>query len=252
MPFNNLSNGFQNETAFIKKLHYKLYKNIDFLLQLFLEDIFGYIKETAVIECYKNKSLQKYDIVIKICHVEKLISIKKGVKNSVHTEPISEFVHFLIENKMPKELVVAFLKYHYADGTTNGTGETRLSIEKYKLNHKDEIDQINNFINQKQILINAVDRFVLKGNNSKKYIDAIIYGVPEDFIWIKRNDIYESIISKKNILSSAIHFGSLTYQPENRCLNYNLKYEKCRFISQIKWYNLCDDIIENMNKIASL
>ena len=30
--------------------------------------------------------------------------IKKGVKNSVHTEPISEFVHFLIENKVEREI----------------------------------------------------------------------------------------------------------------------------------------------------
>ena len=33
----------------------------------------------------------------------------------------------------------------------------------------------------------------------------------------------------------------------DRCLNNNSKYEKNRYISQVKWYNLGDDIIENMN-----
>ena len=82
----------------------------------------------------------------------KRISIKKGVKNSVHTEPISEFIHFLIENKMPRKLVVFFLKYHYADGTTNGKGENRITAEEYKKTHQSQIDEINEFINQEHII----------------------------------------------------------------------------------------------------
>lgn len=33
----------------------------------------------------------------------------------------------------------------------------------------------------------------------------------------------------------------------DRCLNHNPKLEKYRYFVQIKWYNLADDIIENMN-----
>ena len=153
----------------------------------------------------------------------------------------------MIDNKMPREMVVNFLKYHYADGTTNGKGSTRLSTKEYKEIHQDEIDKINEFINKEDILKKAIDRFIIKGRNSNYDIDAIIYGVPEDFIWIKKEDIYKILISKKREYSSAIHFSSLTYQPMDRCLNYNPKYEKCRYISQIKWYNICDDIIESMN-----
>ncbi|MBQ9011918.1 MAG: hypothetical protein IJ093_04640, partial [Bacilli bacterium] len=197
----------------------------------------------------KNKELQKYDIIIKIKNTTKRISIKKGIKNSVHTEPISEFIHFLIENHMPKPLVINFLKYHYADGTTNGKGKQRLTAEEYKKDHQKEIDEINEYLNQKNILIKAIDRFIILGRNSKNKIDAILYGVPEDFFWIKRNDIYKILLKKRSKYSSSIHFSSLTYQPLNRCINRNTKYEKCRYISQIKWYNISDDIIENMNNI---
>lgn len=68
------------------------------------------------------------------------------MKNSVHSEPISEFVHFLILNKMPREMVVNFLKYHYADGSIDGSGINRMSISEYKKSHQNEIDEINVFL----------------------------------------------------------------------------------------------------------
>lgn len=247
MPFNSSSNGFENEVQFVFKLNNKKFKNINFGLQLFLEDLYGEINPEQSITCYKNKYLQKGDIFIKVNNKVKIISIKKGVKNSVHTEPISEFIHFLIENKMPKEMVVNFLKYHYADGTTNGSGEERISVEEFKKNNQRCIDEINNFINKKEFLIKAIDRFVVVGRNSNKKIDAILYGVPDDFIWIKRKEIYNILLKHKEDYSTSIHFSGLSYQPLNRCINRNEKYEKCRYISQIKWYNISDDVIEAMN-----
>ena len=88
---------------------------------------------------------------------------------------------------------------------------------------------------------------MLKGRNSNKYIDALLFGVNDDFIWIKKEDIKNIIIKKANSYSTAVHFGPLTVQPVDRCLNYNPKFEKKRFCVQLKWYNLADDIIENMN-----
>ena len=247
MPFNSTKSGFQNENEFIRVLNNKKVKQLNYNLQLFINDIFKKISDNDKINCYKNYEKQKYDIFIKINNIIKRISIKKGVKNSVHAEPISEFVHFLIDNKMPKNMVINFLKYHYADGTKNGSGNKRLSIEEYKYDHQEEIDEINNFLNKEEILKKAIDRFIVKGRNSDVKIDAILYGVPEDFIWIRTKDIYNILLSKKDEYSTSIHFSHLTYQPMNRCLNYNPKYEKGRYISQIKWYNISDDIIENMN-----
>ena len=67
---------------------------------------------------------------------------------------------------MPREMVINFLKYHYADGTTNGSGVNRISISEYKKSHQKEIDEINVFLNNKDILIKAINRFVIKGRNS--------------------------------------------------------------------------------------
>lgn len=48
--------------------------------------------------------------------------------------------------------------------------------------------------------------------------------------------------------ATGIHFGPLFYQPMNRCLNYNEKYEHTRHKIQIKWYHLSDAIVEAMNE----
>ena len=134
-----------------------------------------------------------------------------------------------------------------ADGTTNGKGINRLSIEEYKKTHQQSIDDLNNQLNNKDLLNKAIDKFILKGNNSKYYIDAIVYGEVNDFIWILKQDIRNIILSKMNVYSTSVHFGPITCQPKNRCLNYNPKYEKERYCVQLKWYNLNDDIIEFMN-----
>ena len=190
---------------------------------------------------------QKTDIFIRINGVMKGISIKKGMKNSVHVERITDFIHFLIDNKVDKEIVIQYLKYHYADGSINGTGKKRLSCEEYKIHNQSEIDSINKAINNEKILRQAIEKFVIKGNNSDFYIDAMIYGTVDDFLWITKKDVMDIILSKRNDYSTAVHFGPLVCQPKNRCLNFNSKYEKDRFCVQLKWYSLFDDIIEYIN-----
>lgn len=250
MPFNNDKNGFQNEYNFIKQINGKKIKELNIIFQLLISDLYGKIDNYKTkVYAWKNSKPNKTDFYIRLAnHKEpKRISLKKGVKNSVHVEPISEFIHFLIENNVPRDIIIKILEYHYADGTRNGTGKIRLSTEEYKQMHQKEIDEINKALNKESLLKAAINRFIIQGNNSNDKIDMLIYGVPNDFIWINAKDIYQIILSKRNDYSSAVHFGPLTCQPLNRCLNRNPIYEKKRFCIQIKWYNLCDNIIENMN-----
>lgn len=213
-----------------------------------IDELYEPMDEETIIKAWLNKLPQKTDFFIKINNKMKGISVKKGIKNSVHVEGITNFIHFLITNGVPRDIVISYLQYHYADGTNNGKGNNRLSIEEYKKTHQKEIDKINQIINDEKILKKAIERFVIKGNNSNYYIDAIIYGEVDDFIWLLTDDIYKVILSKKDEYSTSVHFGPLTCQPKNRCLNYNPKFEKDRFCVQLKWYNLNDNIIEFMNE----
>ena len=241
-------NGFANEYEFVKYLNGKKVCELNPMFRELINNIFYLIDENSIIKSWRNHYPQKSDIFIKIGNVIKGVSIKKGIKNSVHVERISDFIHFLIENNVDREVVIEYLKIHYADGSTNGSGINRMSTSEYKLYNQKNIDYINKVFNSKEILIKAIDRFVIKGNNSKYYIDAIIYGEVDDFLWLTREEIIDIIFSKKDEYSTAVHFGPITCQPKNRCLNYNSQYEKDRFCVQLKWYNLCDNIIEYMNR----
>ena len=112
--------------------------------------------------------------------------------------------------------------------------------------NQSKIDEINLELNNIELVNKVIDRFILKGNNSKFPIDALVYGEVNDFLWITRENIKMIILSKINNYSTSVHFGPLIVQPKNRCLNYNSLYNKDRFCVQIKWYSLFDDIIENM------
>lgn len=241
--------GYLNEQDFVNYLNGKKIKNLNIMYLDLIENIFPNINNEDKIKAWKNPFSQKTDIFIKINNIKKRISIKSGIKNSVHVEPISEFIHFLIENNIEKKYIISYLKYHYADGTTNGSGIKRVSISEYKKTNQEEIDLLNKRINNNNLISKAIERFVLRGNNDIYEIDALIYGVSNDFIFITKKEIKEIINKKINLYSTEIHFGPLSCQPMNRCLNYNPKYEKNRFCVQIKWYSLFDDILEYKNDL---
>ena len=244
--------GELNEIDFVKYLNNKKYCDLNIMHQIFLNDLFKNIGNNDTIICKKNKYKTKTDIFISINGIQKRISIKMGYNNSVHVEPISSFIHFLIENNIDRKIIIEYLKYHYADGSTNGTGINRISSKEYKMKHQKEVDEINNSFNNVELVKKAINRFVIQGRNSKYEIDAIVYGTINDFLWIKKEDIYKILLKKMNIYSTGIHFSSLFCQPQDRCLNNNLKYDKKRYCVQIKWYSLFDDIINNMNDNFSL
>ena len=193
------------------------------MYRAFIEDLYRNVNENDILKCIVDHTKKKYDIIIEKNKIKKKISIKKGIKNSVHVEEISNFIHFLIENNISKNSVIEYLKYHYADRTTNGSEINRLSANEYKQAHQEEIYNLNKELNKKQILLKAIYRFVIKGKLSDKNIDAIIFGTKNDFLWIKKEEI---ILSKKDVYSTGVHFGPLSIKPMDRCLNHNEKYEK--------------------------
>lgn len=237
-------NGFDNEFEFVMYLNGKKIKELNPSFNELFDYLFKNANEESLISCWRNHYKQKADIFIKVNGIRKGISIKKGSKNSVHIDSISLFTNFLYRNGIPVDIINDYRKYHFADGTTNGKGNKRVSVCEYKKEHQEDIDRINEYLNTEKMLKIAVERFVLKGNNSNYSIDALIYGEFNDFLWLKKEEVYNYVLSQKELYSTAVHFGPLTVQPKTRCLNYNRKYEKDRFCVQIKWYSLFDDILK--------
>lgn len=241
--------GKQNELEFVKYLNNKKISDLNILMLELLETLFKNVDYDSVVRAWLNPNPQKTDFFIKVNHDIRRISLKIGDKNSVHVEPISEFIHFLICNNIERDIIIKYLKYHYADGSTNGKGQTRLSVTEYKKDHQKEIDEINSAFVDEQFIKSAIYRFVLKGRNSNTEIDALIYGSIDDFFYLTKEDIINLIFSKKNNYATGVHIGPLFIQPQSRNLQNKLGYENCRYSVQVKWFNLCDHIIEYKNDL---
>lgn len=247
MAFNKAINGYENEDEFVRYLNKKQYQFVHPIFQDLLKKLYPNIKNDDMIRCLPNFGKQKSDIILIVNHVAKRVSIKKGVKNSVHAEPVWTFIRFLKKEKVPDLVIQKLLQYHYADGTLNGSGKNRLSVKEYKEKHQSEIDWMNRHFNSRQFVSKLIDRFVLVGNNSKTSVDALIYGVVEDFLWATKEEIKTVILEQIEDYSTSVHFSCLTYQPMTRCLNRNPKYEAKRHYIQMKWYNIADDIFKIMS-----
>lgn len=212
----------------------------------FIINLFPSVNEDDFIRAIPRLDKGKTDFIIKINDVDKKISIKKGYSNSVHLERIESFVNFLRKIGVDEKTINLFLKFHYADGSNNGNGNTRLSSDDYKQLYQNEIDEINSVFNgDNKILKQAIEHFIFVGRYNDS-VDVLIHGSINDFFWITKEEVFKIIIAKKDNYSTGVHFGLLFCQPWTRNLQHKQSDEYKREYVQIKWHNLFDDIMQIM------
>lgn len=182
-------------------------------------------------------------MIITIEGIEKKVSIKKGAGNSVHQEKVALFVKFLSSINITEDIINELLRFHWGDGTYDGTGSKRISGPDYKKEFPERIDKINAELNKVEYLKIFVNRFIIQGK-SEDYdkVDALYHGNINEGHWASENEIIEYVTKNQFDLDS-VHLGPLTYQTWNRCLNFNSKMEKRRQDMQIKWKSLLNDLL---------
>lgn len=239
----NNKSGFDNEDELIKELNKKRVSELNPNLREFIYFLFHNLNGNEIILAYKGIFGQKPDIIIKINTEIKNISVKIGNGNSVHQEKISLFTNFLSSLNISNDIQFELLKFHWGDGTIDGTGTNRISSSDYKKFHSDKIALVNREFNKSYLLRNFINRFIFQGKSlSYDIVDAIYYGNIENGHWASREEIFDYILNQI-FYSDSIHFGPLKYQIWNRCLNFNPKTENRREVMQIKWPSLLQDII---------
>lgn len=235
----------KNEYDIISYLDGKMKKEVHILFQELLEALYPSILDNDIITAKKYGEYAKADMVIEVNGIRKGISIKCGSKNSVHIEKIDKFMKFL--KKMGYNNSEELLGYLYSDGTTNNTGNIRLTASEYKLTHADTIQRINASFEDKRLLEKLIYRFLICADvNYKVKVDAFICGTLNDFFWITKNEAIEFLLQNGSFTSSGVHASKLFIQEWNKNINYNPRYEHCREYIQVKWYSLFDDIIKIM------
>ena len=216
--------GYQNELDFVNYFNDKYLYELDNNSKLFLKELFGeFIDNTEKIKSWKNKMAQKADIFIKYKNIIKSVSLKCG-KN-----------------------IDKYISYHYGykkndDGTTDFTQQ--LSSEEYKELYQHEINDFNQTINKTRIIVDMIDRFLVRGRNSDYDIDALVSGLVDDYVWILKYDLYDLILSKKDFNYTSPHIACMTIGPKKRNLNGNSLNVKDRYQVCIRWNFIRENIIE--------
>ena len=239
-------NGFQNEQIFISNINGRPYKIQNLLLQDLLKELFPKIKDEDIVYAYKYGKYAKTDMVLEVNGKKKGISIKKGIKNSVHLEHVNKFLTRYWY--LPRKFKNLFLKYIYADGTTNNTGLERLNAKEYIEKNYEDVYYIKQRLDKMKLKL--LIRFLIIADI--KYtvpVDAFIHGEYEDFIWATTDEILEHLMNKDlSLKENGLSVSNLYIQSWNQNIKRNPKSENCSHYFQVKWYNIYDDIIEIMNK----
>ena len=192
--------GYQNEKDFVELFNNKYYHKLDDNSKKFLKKLFNeVIDNDETIKSWKNKNVQKTDIFIKYKNYIKNISLKCGNGNSIHNEKIQEFKNYLEKLNIPYKIIDKYVSYHYGykkDESGKTDFSIQLSSEEYKKFYQNELDLFNKTINKTRIIVDMIDRFIIRGTNSDYDIDALICGTINDYVWILKHDIYDLILSK--------------------------------------------------------
>ena len=98
----------------------------------------------------------------------------------------------------------------------------------------------NNEINKTRLIVDMIDRFIVRGRNSDYDIDVLICGTVNDYVWIKK---YDLILSKRCLDFTSPHVACMTICPKKRNINGYSKNDKDRYIVCVRWNFIKEDII---------
>ena len=77
--------------------------------------------------------------------------------------------------------------------------------------YQNEIDEFNKEINKTRIIIDMIDRFVVRGRNSNYDIDALVCGTVNDYVWILKYDLYDLILSNRRTDLTSPHIACIRW-----------------------------------------
>ena len=241
-------NGYENENRFAEAINGKKIKELNIMLQNLVYSLYGVMDYDTTVNAYISYAKHKYDLVLIIKGKRKYISIKKGYKNSVHTEKLKTFIIFLRENNISEEVINDFLYMHYSDGTNNNSGTYRESMHCYRNKNQERIKKINKEFENEAFIKKCIDRFFITGVDKEATpIDALLYGSSDDFVFVLKKNIYQIIMSQAHYKAHYIHIAQLTIQNFCRNIDRKEKNEWRREYIQVRYYDLNIDIYRCLN-----
>lgn len=237
------NNGKQNETTILNYINTKRkISEMNDNIKNFIKFLFPTITEKDSVFAKKYGENYKPDITIEFNGTKKYISIKKGESNSVHQEHIYSFINYIEDLGAEKQITNIIRKFHFNDGSIDGSGKVRKAANDFQDTHKKEIQIINNYFNSNNNKRKIIERLLIKGEYpSVSQVDALYHGTIEKGVWANSDEIIK-YLNEVNLYSSSPHVSKLYYQSLHRNLKQDIYFEFRRYYVQFKWYSIKDDL----------
>lgn len=209
-----------------------------------MEELFGALEPNEVITCTQPEDYIKPDLLITYKGITKGISMKSSTSENVHTEYVSTFIDFLESIGVSKETRDTILLYHFGDGTKDGTGSNRMSLDEVRFRYRDLIKKANTELNEDpEIITKIVDRLVFDGvNPNAAKADALYHGDIYYGIVITRKQVHKHILRKVWDKYDNLHVGPLFLRAHARYVGVEVRNEKYHQHIDAKWARLIADM----------
>ena len=238
-----MNRGIKIEYELVNVFNNKKYGELNEFHQSIVKRIFPNIIESVLISSGICNRYSKPDIYIEVSNVRKYISVKSGRSDSMHFESIKDFIIFLRKFGISIQTQKTILFFHYGDGTLDGTGNKRIGVEELISNYYHHIKLANYELNNKNILLDCLDRFVFKGNEYRKvFADYIYFGNKTSGVICSKEEIIKFVLSRKYDHIRTLHIGPMTIQPYLRDIKRISKNLYKRNMIQVKWSYLLSDM----------
>lgn len=249
------NSGNKVERALIRAIDGKQFAEVPTHVQRLLVDIDPSIVGRAeVLHARKasgTQSVRKADLIIE-CGERQIAnpSVKSGSGNSVHQENIHEFVTFLRTLKVSESAIDHLYRFHWGDGTIDGTGsvDQRIGAREIRARYPETISTIGEVFDEHQV---AIVTRAIAGSDGGAAPSHLVYTEDETLSEILVVPMASVIAFNSDAQSdSDLIVGSLLFQNYGRCLQgQDLVSNKTRNDVQFKWPSLAKDLREIYREI---
>lgn len=231
------SHWFINEKEIIAYLNWKKYENLNENCKRFLKFMYPEIKQTDSIYAWDIWWTHKADMYIKVNNVKYNISVKEWVWNSVHQEPVEEFIQFLDNSYWISNQIADNIRFFiWGDWTLDWTWNKaeRLSAPQLVKKHRNVVDSIKDYF--EPIKKDLVQRFLIQWwHLSNEDVDFVYHWNVNSWMRNSSSELIENVSTFW--WRAAIPIWALTFQAWNRAIKANAKpsTEKKRWVIQLKF-----------------
>lgn len=222
---------------FIKQTNEKYYQDIKEPYQKVLKKIKDNIQNNNYLKVSKFSFKNKNIILINVDNEKYYVTFLFKEVETLYDDNIYHFTNYLKSLKTNLKIIYNILYFHWGDTTLNNTGKIRYLAKDIKEHNETLINNINNFFNNKEILLKLLEKFFFIDERYHKPVSSIIIACETSIISYKKIEFLQLLVSNNTNNDSIIAIGPLTYQNKKRNVHFQKKYESKRNNVLIRFIN---------------